>query len=62
MYSYLHSIYTYLHSTCVLFGVISNLEMIERPWENACFATAMPFYVRLEHPCILVSTGLRSQS
>ena len=44
----LHCIYSYLHSICIILGIINNLEMIQSIYEDVCrfYANTKPFYIR----------------
>lgn len=51
--NYLHSIYidciyNYLHSICIIFGFISNWEMVSSMWEEIyrLYVNTTPFYIR----------------
>ena len=46
--NYLHSIYNYLYSICIVFGLISNWEMVSSMWEDVCrlYVHTMPLYIR----------------
>ena len=45
---HLHCIYKYLHSICIVLGIIKNLEIIECRLEDVCrlYANTTPFYIR----------------
>lgn len=43
-----HCSYSYLHSICIILGIINNLEMIQSIYEDVCrfYANTKPFYIR----------------